>query len=185
MQDPLAMSAVALRAPAAMQATLAGEIRTQIGALDRELPVEELAPMSHLVEQSITPERFRTLLLSLFAAIALALGAVGIYGVISYTVSSRRHEIGVRVALGGTRADILRLVLGSGLRLIALGVVIGIMAALALGRYIGTLLYGVSAADPLSFAVVSMLLVGCGLASCYVPARRATRVEPMEALRYE
>ena len=125
------------------------------------------------------------LLLSFFGGLALVLATVGIYGVISYAVSQRTREIGVRMALGARPADVLRMILTDGLKLVAVGVVIGIAAALMLTRLLEGMVYGVSMRDPLIFVLVNLLLVTVSLAACYVPARRAMRVDPLVALRYE
>jgi ABC-type antimicrobial peptide transport system permease subunit len=124
-------------------------------------------------------------LLSLFATLALTLATVGIYGVISYAVSQRTREIGVRMALGANPRDVLRLILGEGLKLVLAGVVLGIIAALAMTRLLATMLYGVSVTNPVIFSSVVLLLVAVSLAACFVPARRAMRVDPIVALRYE
>jgi predicted permease len=145
----------------------------------------EFKPMTEVVSDSIAAQRFAMILLGVFAALALVLSAVGIFGVISYVTSQRTQEIGIRVALGAQRNDVLRLVLGHGMRVALLGVAIGLAAALGLTRLLASQLYGVGAKDPLTFAGVAGLLTLVALAACYIPARRAMRVDPMVALRYE
>ena len=125
------------------------------------------------------------ILFSVFATLALMLSAIGVYGVISYLVSQRTREIGVRVALGAQRSDVLRLILGDGARLTLLGVAIGLAASLGFTRLLAKMLFGVRASDPLTLIVVSMILSAVAFLACYIPARRATRVDPMVALRYE
>ena len=141
--------------------------------------------MGCAVEQSIAQERFRTFLLGSFSVIALILATVGIFGVISYFVSQRTREVGIRLALGAQRRDILRLILGEGTKLALLGIGIGIAAALLLTRFMAGLLYGVSARDPLTFIAVALVLLAVALVASCIPALRAMRVDPMIALRYE
>jgi putative ABC transport system permease protein len=141
--------------------------------------------MAEVIGSSIAQPRFRTTLLSLFGAAALLLAAIGIYGVLAYTVAQQTREIGIRIALGANPGKVLRLVLGRGLRLAGFGTAIGILAALMLTQLLNSLLFGVSATDPVTFAAVAGLLLGVALLACYVPARRAMRVDPMVALRYE
>jgi putative ABC transport system permease protein len=166
-------------------AGLLGAIRGEIAELDPNQAVSEVATMGQLLSNSVSLRRFSMLLLVVFAGVALVLAAIGIYGVIAYTVTQRTHEIGIRMALGAQGRDILRLVVGQGLLLTLSGVAIGVVAAVALTRLMESLLFGVSATDPLTFAVISLLLTIIALLACYIPARRATRVDPMVALRYE
>jgi len=141
--------------------------------------------MDQVLSRSLALRSFMMMLLSIFGALALVLAAVGIYGVIAFAVSQRTREIGVRMALGARPADVLRMVLREGMTLVAAGVALGIVASLMLTRLLEGMVYGVKVRDPLIFAVVNLLLVAVSLAACYIPARRATRVDPLEALRYE
>ena len=164
---------------------LASVLRKEVMAVDPDQPVSNIQTMEQLMAASITRPRFVMLLLGLLSLIALVLAAVGIYGLMSYSIVERTHEIGIRMALGAQEADVLRMVVGQGLKLIAVGLFIGVAGAFLLTRLMSSLLYGVSAVDPLTFGAVSLLLTLVALLACYVPARRATRVDPMVALRYE
>jgi putative ABC transport system permease protein len=141
--------------------------------------------LQEIVANSIATQRLAMILLSVFSALALVLSAIGIYGVISYLTGQRTHEIGIRVALGASSSDVLRMVLGEGMKITLIGVAIGLAAALGMTRLIAKLIYGVGASDPLTFVSVAVLLTGVALLACYIPARRAMRVDPMVALRYE
>jgi predicted permease len=164
---------------------LAGAVREQIRTLDPGVPVYDVKTMRDVVYESLARERFIMLLMSLFAALALALAAVGIYGVVSYATAQRTHEIGIRMALGAQSRDVLRLMIRQGLSPVLTGVGLGLLAAVGLTRLMASLLYGVSATDPLTFAAVALLLTAVSLVACYIPARRATRVNPLIALRYD
>jgi predicted permease len=165
--------------------TLAATVQKEVQAIDPEQPVYRVRTMQELLGGSMAPRRLLTLLLSIFAGAALLLAAVGIYGVMAYSVRRRTHEIGIRMALGAQRREILRLVVRYGLKMTVAGVVAGLFAALALTRLIASLLYSVRPTDPTTFGIVVALLAAVALTACYIPARRATRVDPMVALRYE
>jgi len=164
---------------------LAAAIRAQVHRIDPDQPLGEVRTMSSLVSRSLVEPRFQTVLLALFACLALVLAAIGIYGVIGYSVKARTCEIGIRVALGARPRDVLQMVLQEGAALIVVGVVAGAAGALAVARLLSKFLFGVSATDPLTFVMVSLLLAGVGLLACYLPARRASKVDPMVALRFE
>jgi predicted permease len=164
---------------------LSGAIRQQVWSLDGDVPVESFQTLTQIRTRSVAPQRFQTLLLGLFAALALGLAAVGIYGVLSYAVAQRTAEIGVRMSLGARTADILRIVVGQGMKLSLLGLLLGLLGALATTRLIGGLLFGVSPTDPATFAAVASLLFFTGLGACALPALRASRVDPVIALRAE
>jgi putative ABC transport system permease protein len=160
-------------------------VKEQVWSVDKEQPISDIKTMDQVLSTSLAQRRFNMALLGGFAAVALVLAAVGIYGVMSYSVTQRTREIGIRMALGAGRRDILELVMGRGLLLTLLGVTVGLAGAFFLTRVMESLLYGVSVHDPITFAVISLLLMGVALGACFVPARRATRVDPMVALRYE
>jgi putative ABC transport system permease protein len=166
-------------------ASIAAAIREQVHDIDPNLPVTDFGSLSNAVQSSVAEPRFRTLLLGLFGLIAVVLSAAGIFGVISYSVSRRTHELGIRMALGATPAAILKMVLREGGRLAATGLAVGLIATLILTRFLQTMLFEIKPADPLTFAAVAFLLAVVALAACYIPARRAMRVDPMVALRYE
>jgi ABC-type antimicrobial peptide transport system permease subunit len=164
---------------------VAAAVREVVRSIDKNLPVTDVESFTDAVGQSISRERFRTFLLGSFSAIALLLAAVGIFGIISYSASQRSHEIGIRMAVGAQRRDILRLILGQGAKLALLGLGSGVVFALLLTRLMESLLYNVSATDPLTFAGVAIILLGVAVTACYIPARRAMRVDPIVALRYQ
>jgi len=165
--------------------SVAAAVRRAVWDVDHDQPVIQIRTMENVISESIWRQHISASMLGIFAAIALVLSAVGIYGVFSYSVTQRTHEIGVRTALGASRADILKMVFGEGLVLTLIGVGAGILAALALTRLLASLLYGVRPRDPLTFIALSLLLTATALLACYIPARRATKVDPMVALRYE
>ena len=184
-QSPSAVTQVVVRSRGADAAALTPSVRAALKGVDPNLLIWRTETMDELAGQSVAPQRFNVALLGFFAALAMLLAAVGIYGVMSYTVTQRRHEIGIRMALGAQRRDVLRMVVRQGMLLTLLGLGLGLAGALALTRLMAGLLYGVSATDPPVFAAVSLLLAAVALLACYVPARRATKVDPMVALRYE
>jgi predicted permease len=164
---------------------IAESVRQQIWSVDKQQPVAEVMPLERLVGENLAPRRMQASLLGGFAGLALLLASIGIYAVLSFIVTQRTQEIGIRVALGANSRDVLRMVFSHGLRLFAVGAGLGLAAALALSRTMSHLLYGISASDPLSFLVVTFILALVALLACYVPARRAMRVDPLVALRYE
>jgi putative ABC transport system permease protein len=165
--------------------SLAPAVRGVIRSLDPQQPIGEISTMESLLSVSVARARFSASLLTVFSIVALVMAAVGIYGVMSYTVLQRTHEIGVRMALGAQRADVLNLVLKKGIVLGAVGVVVGLAASFALTRLIATLLFEVTTTDARTFAAVAAGLFLITLLACYLPARRATKVDPLKALRYE
>ncbi len=164
---------------------LAAAVRKTVWEIDRDQPVSNIRTMGEVLSESIARQRFSMLLFGIFAAVALVLAAVGIYGVMSYSVAQRTHEIGIRMALGAQARDVLKLTVWRGLKLVLIGIVLGLAAAFALTRVMTSLLFGVSPTDPATLAVISVVLISVALLASYVPARRATKVDPMIALRYE
>ena len=165
--------------------SLVSAVRKQVQDVDKDQPIYNVKPMAQLIAASMSQQRFVMSLLAVFAVVALVLAAIGIYGLMSYSVAQRSHEIGIRMALGARGRDVLGLVVGQGLKLVIAGVAIGLVASFTLTRLLSGLLFGVSATDPLTFVVTAIVLTGVALGACFVPARRATKVDPMTALRYE
>ena len=165
--------------------SLAATVRRTVWEVDRDQPVSKIRTMEEIVSQSVARQRFSMLLLGIFAALALVLAAVGIYGVMSYSVAQRTREFGIRMALGAQRSDVLKLAVGQGLKLVLIGIGIGLAAAFVLTRVMSSLLFGVSATDPATFMIISLVLIGVAVAASFIPARRATKIDPMVALRYE
>ena len=160
-------------------------IRKEILALDPDQPVSNIRTMEQAISRSLFDRRFTLTLLGIFAGAALGLAVIGLYGVMAYAVTQRTHEIGVRMALGAGRRDVLRLIAGQGLKLVLMGLGLGLVGALALTRFLKTLLFGVSPTDPLTFALIAILLTAVAMLACWIPARRATKVDPLVALRHE
>jgi putative ABC transport system permease protein len=165
--------------------SLAATLKSQIQMIDKDLPIDDAKTMQQLLAESSSGRRFNMLLLSVFAAVALVLAIVGIYGVMSYTVARRTHEIGIRVAVGAQPLDVFRMVIGQGMKLAIIGVACGLAGAFGLTRLMTTMLFGVEPTDPATFVSIAVLLTGVTLVACYIPARRATKVDPLVALRYE
>ncbi len=165
--------------------SLAATVRKTVWEIDKDQPVSDIASMEHIVSESVARQRFSMLLLGIFAGLALVLAAVGIYGVMSYSVAQRTHEIGIRMALGAQKKDVLKLTIGQGLKLVLIGVAIGLGAAFILTRVIASLLFGVSATDPITFVAISLVLIGVAMLASLIPALRAMKVDPMFALRYQ
>src|SRR6266516_2710115 len=184
-QSPEAFMSLVVRSSAANPDSLAASLREVIKQMDKDQYVPAIHPMTKLVAESVARRRFNALLTGLFAVVALLLASGGIFGVLNSTVAQRTPEIGLRVALGAQTRDVLRLVLGQGVRLILFGLALGLAASFALTRVLRGMLYGVTPTDPLTFVAVSFLLASVALLACYIPARRATKVDPMVALRYE
>jgi putative ABC transport system permease protein len=160
-------------------------LRATVAEVDRNLPIFNIRTLDEYVAEQLWQPRQTMTLLAMFGAIAVVLAMIGVYGLMAYAIRQRTHEIGIRMALGASRRDVLRLVIAQGLLLVALGVAIGIAGSFALTRLLGTLLWGVTPTDPLTYVVVIMTLVTVAMLACYLPARRALFIEPMIALRHE
>ena len=184
LQDPPARARLIVRT-ASDPLLLVNSIKGQVAAIDKNLPVSEVVTMDELLANSVAQKRFSMLLLSLFAGLALVLAAIGIYGVISYSITQSTQELGIRMALGANRRNILSLIVGQGAKLALIGVGVGIVASLLITRVLSSLLYGVSATDPIVFVGLALLLTGIVLLACFIPARRATKLDPMLALRHQ
>ncbi|HZS05435.1 MAG TPA: ABC transporter permease [Blastocatellia bacterium] len=184
-QAPWFSHALVIRSAGADPLGVKNDVQRAIWAVDKDQPASKTVVIAQELSELIAEPRLYTILLGTFALAAFALAGVGIYGVMAYSVAQRTHEIGIRMALGARAGDVLRLVVGQGMKLAVIGVVIGLAASFALTRLMKGLLYGVSAHDPLTFAVIALLLTVVALVACFVPARRATKVDPMIALRYE
>jgi putative ABC transport system permease protein len=165
--------------------SLAMPLRNAVWEVDKDQPVSNLRSMEDIVSAAVARQRFSTMLLGVFAVLALVLAAVGIYGVMSYSVAQRTREIGIRLALGAQRSDVLKMTMGQGLKLVVIGVAIGVVSAFILTRVMTSLLFGVSATDPSTFITISVVLMGVALVASYIPALRATKVDPMVALHYQ
>ena len=183
-QRPQLAMSVAVRTEGA-PLSLSSAVRSRVLAIDRDQPIASLQTMDERVSESISNQRFTLLLLGLFAGVALVLAAIGIYSVMAYTVTQRTGEIGLRMALGAQTRDVLKLVVAQGMSMALIGVAAGLGSAFALTRVMRSLLFSVSATDPMTFIVIPTVLIGVALAACLVPARRAVNVDPMVALRYE
>jgi putative ABC transport system permease protein len=190
LQNPFSGMTLVVRTGEGNPTALTSAIRSQVLAIDKDQPIARTRPLEQIVSESVAKQRFAMLLLGTFGAVALVLAAVGLYGVMSYAVTQRTHELGIRLALGASTGNVLRLVVGQGMTLALVGVGIGlggafVLTRIVLPRLMASLLFGTGATDPLTFAAISLLLAGVALGACLVPARRAIKVDPMVALRYE
>jgi len=184
-QSPSWSMSLVVKTATADPLKMIGPVRSEIAKIDSDLPVAQIDTLDHRFADAVAQPRFRTVLIALFAAVALILACVGIYGVMSYSVTQRTHEIGVRMALGARGHDVLKMVIRQGLTVAGIGVTVGLAASFALTRLMSSLLFGVKPTDPPTFIITALILALTALLACYIPARRATKVDPMIALRYE
>ncbi len=184
-QIPRGSMVVVIRSGASDPTQMTAAVQNEVQAVDKDQPIYNIRTMPQIIAESMSPQRVSAFLFAGFALIALVLASVGIYAVVSYSVAQRTHEIGIRMALGAQASDIFRLVVGQGMKLILIGITLGMIAAFAVTRLMASILYGVSATDFVTFAAISLLLSVVALVACYIPARQATKVDPMVALRYE
>ena len=164
---------------------LISSVREQVRRVDPEQPIWNIRTMDQIRDESVAPERLNLTLFSIFAGIALLLAIVGIYGVMSYTVTQRTHEIGIRMSIGAQQRDVFKMVLGQGMMLALIGIAIGLVGAFALTRLMAAMLFSITATDPATFAGIAILLTTVALIACYLPGRRATKVDPAVSLKYE
>ncbi|MEK6321115.1 MAG: ABC transporter permease [Acidobacteriota bacterium] len=184
-RSPLPRSTVAVRSAGVDPESLIAAIKGEVRAINPNVPTDDAATLESQLARHIAPRRFSTWLLGVFAGVALLLAAVGIYGIMSYAVTQRTRELGIRIALGAQKLDVFSLMIGQSMRLVLAGLALGMLASFALTRWLKSLLFGVSPADPTTFVLIALLLTAVALVACYLPARRATKVDPMVALRYE
>jgi putative ABC transport system permease protein len=176
---------LSLRATTSDVTALTAGIERAVHEIDKDLPITEISTFDDILARESSTRRFNAMLFSIFAALALVLAVTGVYGVLAYSVSQRTHEVGIRMALGAGHRDVLRLFMSQGMRLVLIGLVLGLGGAFALTRLMSSLLFGVSTTDASTFVAVAVGLTLVGVLACYLPARRATRVDPLIALRYE
>jgi putative ABC transport system permease protein len=184
LQAPAATMSIVVRS-ASEPSGLINAVKSQIQTIDKDLPLDDAETMEKILADSNSGRRFNMLLLTIFAVVALVLAVVGIYGVMSYTVTQRTHEIGIRVAIGAQSRDVFRMVIGQGMMLALIGVAFGLVGAFGLTRLMTSMLFGVEPTDPLTFVTIAVLLTVVASVACYIPGRRATKVDPLVALRYE
>jgi putative ABC transport system permease protein len=184
-QAPASGFALVIKSDVADPTSVTSSVREEISMLDAELPISQIATLQKRLDVAVSQPRFRTTLIALFAAVALSLACVGIYGVMSYSVVQRTHEIGIRMALGAKPVNVLKMVISQGLTLTAAGLVSGLAASYGLTRLMSSLLFRVEASDPATFILTALLLAFTAIVACYIPAHRATKVDPMVALRHE